>query len=47
MLRRFMCWLGWHEFDLDIERFLMKHIEQDGLGSIPFYEKCKHCGRVK
>lgn len=44
MIRKLLCWLGWHEW----EEFVSKtYIEK--LGALNFEEayKCKHCGKVK
>lgn len=38
MIRKLMCWLGWHEWETWQKGFT---------GSFGEVEICKHCGRIK
>lgn len=50
MLRKLLCWLGWHEWDwiCTIEYCKVGLIYEVDCFKCPFYKKiCKHCGKVK
>lgn len=40
LLRRFKCWLGWHEWEY-------QYVIDFQNGSFPVGDYCKHCGKVK
>lgn len=42
MIRRLLCWIGWHEWDY--ERIFTKGFKQKNPERIIF---CKHCRKVK
>lgn len=39
MIRRILCWLGWHEWKTTIEN--------NRIIGIYVFTCCKHCGKVK